>query len=163
RETSAWRSDRRSLAWAWRSACWRCSPCPSPCSVVGSTRLLLGDELQQRWSSLLRLLDAAFDGRDDLVWRRDPLAVTAKRPGHVDRVQQVPDHAIGRKRRFVAREPGFPLGQPLVTNLADLVGDVLCAAALLAFEAVAHLLHQGAQSEVGIAQQGIFDGQLFVE
>src|SRR5205085_6099257 len=63
---------------------------PSPCfwqsrwpSVVGGLGLLRGDELQQRGTALLRLLDAALDGRNDLIGFGDALAVAAERFGHV--------------------------------------------------------------------------------
>src|SRR5438128_12020759 len=76
-------------------------------SVIGGLDLLLRDELQQGWATLLRLADAALDGGYDLGGVRDAFAIPSEGARHIRIVAADVGAAVplSRRRSDVQRHP----------------------------------------------------------
>ena len=82
--------------------------------------------------------------------------------GLVDRVLQVPQHAVGVERRLVVGELGHPLLEPLVGHRLDL-GHDRCSITLLSANQLAALVDHGAERQLGIADQTVLGAHILVE
>src|SRR5438067_1579921 len=101
------------------------------------------------------------EGRDLVAWATG--VVGDDRVLDVDRVQQIPDNAVGGDRRAVGGQPMLPLAEPLFSVTGDLARDGGGAVARLALEPILDLLEQRVERQAGIADRRQIDGDILVD
>ena len=82
--------------------------------------------------------------------------------GDVDRLLQVPQHAVGIERRAVVGELRHPLGEPGLVGVGDLAGNGLGVLRALAVDLL-HLRDQALQHELGVARHAQRHGDVLVD